>query len=545
MIVDGAKAVTEADPEVSEAVDFARYYARALGAGDTVDGCRLDPLGVVVVAPPWNFPLSIPAGGVLAALAAGNAVLLKPAPEAVLVGWHLAQSLWSAGIPGEVLQFVPCPDDDVGRGLITDPRVDGVILTGSVETARRFLEWRPDLRLFAETSGKNAIIVTALADRDQAVRDLVRSAFGHNGQKCSAASLAICEAEVYDDPVFRRQLRDAAASLAVGSAWEPASRITPLTQPPGAALQRALSSLDPGEEWLLEPRAMSREAPLWSPGIKLGVARGSFFHRTECFGPVLGLMRAAHLDEAIDLANDQPFGLTSGIQSLDDREIARWVDRIEAGNLYVNRSITGAVVGRQPFGGWKASSVGGGAKAGGPNYVLQLCRVREATGLADAAASYGRAWREHFSPAHEPIPLLGERNVFRYRPCARVLVRAETASDAGREALDRVLLAARLCGVPAAVSLADGESPGDVPALVEDEDTLAARLAGIGCERLRALVPVSTPLRRAAHAAGIGVVDAPVSAAGRFELRHYLREQAVSRVVHRYGSVMQAEGGAA
>ena len=135
--------------------------------------------------------------------------------------------------------------------------------------------------------------------------------------------------------------------------------------------------------------------------------------------------------------------------------------------------------------------------------------------------------------------------MFRYRPCARVLVRAETASDAGREALDRVLLAARLCGVPAAVSLADGESPGDVPALVEDEDTLAARLAGIGCERLRALVPVSTPLRRAAHAAGIGVVDAPVSAAGRFELRHYLREQAVSRVVHRYGSVMQAEGGVA
>ncbi len=178
MIVDGAKTVAEADPEVSEAIDFARYYARALGAGDTVDGCRLTPLGVVVVAPPWNFPLSIPAGGVLAALAAGNAVLLKPAPEAVLVGWHLASALWEAGIPREALQFVPCPDDEIGRGLITDARVDAVILTGSVETARRFLGWRPDLRLFAETSGKNAIIVTALADRDQAVRDLVRAAFG-------------------------------------------------------------------------------------------------------------------------------------------------------------------------------------------------------------------------------------------------------------------------------------------------------------------------------------------------------------------------------
>ena len=263
----------------------------------------MEPLGVVVVTPPWNFPLSIPAGGVLAALAAGNAVVLKPAPEAVLVGWWLANCLWDAGVPRDVLQFLPCPDDEIGRGLVTDPRVGAVILTGSVETARLFLGWRPDLTLFAETSGKNAIIVTALADRDQAIRDLVRSAFGHNGQKCSAASLAICEAEVYDDPDFRRQLRDAAASLAVGSAWELTSRITPLTQPPGAALRRALTVLDEGEEWLLEPCPAGDNPQLWSPGIKLGVRPGSFFHRTECFGPVLGLMRAEDLDQAIALAN--------------------------------------------------------------------------------------------------------------------------------------------------------------------------------------------------------------------------------------------------
>ena len=550
MIVDGAKTVAEADPEVSEAIDFARYYARALGAGDTVDGCRLTPLGVVVVAPPWNFPLSIPAGGVLAALAAGNAVLLKPAPEAVLVGWHLASALWEAGIPREALQFVPCPDDEIGRGLITDARVDAVILTGSVETARRFLAWRPDLRLFAETSGKNAIIVTALADRDQAVRDLVRSAFGHNGQKCSAASLAICEAEVYDDPAFRRQLRDAAASLAVGSAWEEASRLTPLTQPPGAALQRALTTLDAGEEWLLEPRALSREAPLWSPGIKLGVRQGAFFHRTECFGPVLGLMRAADLDEAIELANDQPFGLTGGIQSLDDREIARWLERIEAGTLYVNRHITGAIVGRQPFGGWKASSVGPGAKAGGPNYVLQLCGARqvapsveEPAMLQAAADSYERAWREHFSQVYEPIRLIGERNVFRYRPCRRVLVRGEAATAAGRLALSLVLLATRTCGAPVTVSLSAGE-PGlwlgeerEVVAVTETEGELIARVGGEGVERLRALVALSRELRVAAHAAGIVVLDAPVVAAGRIELLHYVREQTVSHLVHRYGSV--------
>src|SRR6185436_11010806 len=213
---------------------------------------------------------------------------------------------------------------------------------------------------------------------DQAIRDLVRSAFGHDGQKCSAASLAVCEAEVYEDAAFRRQLRDAAESLPVGSAWEPASRITPLTQAPGEALRRALTTLEPGEEWLLEPRAVSASVPLWSPGIKLGVRPGSFFHLTECFGPVLGLMRAADLEEALALVDRIPFGLTSGIQSLDDREIARWLDRVAAGNLYVNRHITGAIVARQPFGGWKASVVGPGAKAGGPNYVAQLGRWRQA-----------------------------------------------------------------------------------------------------------------------------------------------------------------------
>jgi RHH-type proline utilization regulon transcriptional repressor/proline dehydrogenase/delta 1-pyrroline-5-carboxylate dehydrogenase len=578
MVLDGAKTVTEADAEVSEAVDFARYYARALreAAGELGD-CRMEPLGVVVVTPPWNFPLSIPAGGVLAALAAGNAVILKPAPEAVLVGWGLARCLWEAGIPREVLQFLPCPDDERGKALVTDPRVGGVVLTGSAETARLFLGWRPDLPLFAETSGKNAIIVTALADRDQAIRDLVRSAFGHNGQKCSAASLGICEAEVYDDPGFRRQLRDAAASLAVGSAWELTSRITPLTQAPGAALRRALTILDEGEEWLLEPRPSPDNPHLWSPGIKLGVRPGSFFHRTECFGPVLGLMRAAGLDEAIAFANGTPFGLTSGLHTLDDREVARWVDRLEAGNLYVNRPITGAIVGRQPFGGWKASSVGPGAKAGGPNYVLQLARWHQVTrpavdgealpepiavllerclaGLPDpegralaraSAASYARAWRDHFGREHDPSAVLGERNAFRYRPCGRVLVRGTAAQAVP---LAQVVLAARAAGVPLTVSLPPDSPPAPwlagcdgVELVVEAEAGLVERMARPGdAERLRTWAPLSTAARVAAGGVGLTVIDAPVVANGRLELRWYLREQAVSQVVHRYGSMNVAE----
>jgi RHH-type proline utilization regulon transcriptional repressor/proline dehydrogenase/delta 1-pyrroline-5-carboxylate dehydrogenase len=579
MIVDGAKIVTEADAEVSEAVDFARYYARTLReiAGELAD-CRPEPLGVVVVTPPWNFPLSIPAGGVLAALAAGNAVVLKPAPEAVLVGWWLVHCLWEAGVPRDVLQFLPCPDGEIGRGLVTDPRVGAVILTGSVETARLFLGWRPDLTLFAETSGKNALIITSLADRDQAIRDLVRSAFGHNGQKCSAASLAICEAEVYDDPDFRRQLRDAAASLDVGGAWALTSRITPLTQAPGAALHRALTLLDEGEEWLLEPRPAPDNPQLWSPGIRLGVRPGSFFHRTECFGPVLGLMRAEHLDEAIELANATSFGLTSGIQTLDDREIARWVERIEAGNLYVNRPLTGAIVGRQPFGGWKASSVGPGAKAGGPNYVLQLARWRQVTGpvveheslpgpiatllerclaeLSDvdacalvraSAASYARAWRDHFGREHDPSAIRGEENAFRYRPCRRVIARGATARPWAAAALARVVLAACVVGTPLTVTLSPDSSPwawlaewDGVEFVVEAEAGFVDRLAHPeDAERVRVWEPISTAARAAANGTGVTVIDAPVLANGRLELRWYLREQTVSRVLHRYGNVTE------
>ena len=579
MIVDGAKTVAEADPEVSEAIDFARYYARALDQVDDLRECGMEPLGVVVVAPPWNFPLSIPAGGVLAALAPGNGVILKPAPEAVLVGWHLAQALWDAGIPKAALAFLPCPDGDVGRGLITDPRVDAVILTGSVETARRFLAWRPDLTLFAETSGKNSMIVTALADRDQAIRDLVRSAFGHDGQKCSAASLAICEAEVYEDEIFRRQLRDAAASLPVGDAWDPSSRITPLTQPPGDALRRALTTLDEGEEWLLEPRLLRGDERLWSPGIKLGVRRASFFHRTECFGPVLGLMRAEDLDEAIALADDTPFGLTSGIQSLDDREVDRWVERIQAGNLYVNRPTTGAIVGRQPFGGWKASSVGPGAKAGGPNYALQLARWRQvslpagdaecsprvaealthclalmggdaeaAAVLRASAASYAAAWRGHFGREHDPSALLGEDNVFRYRPCRGIIARGAGSPPAQRLALLQALLAALTADAPLTLSLPRGEpwpwleEHAGMTAVIESEAQLTERLRSGTFERLRVLAPVSLDVRAAAHQAGVAVIDAPAVATGRLELRWYLREQTVSRVRHRYGNVIEPAG---
>ena len=529
---EGKKAPAEADAEVSEAIDFARYYA---DHATVPAGLTARPLGTIVVTPPWNFPFAIPCGGALAALAAGNRVILKPAPETVRIGWWLARQLWEAGIPRDALQFVACSDGETGRRLIEDDRTSAVILTGAWETANKFRDWRPALPLFAETSGKNALVVSAMADRELAAKDLVRSAFGHAGQKCSAASLGILEREVYEDPVFRRQLRDAARSLAVGPSGDPASIVTPLVQAPNERLLRALTRLDDGEEWLLEPRASSEDPCLWSPGIRLGVRPGSWFHRTECFGPVLGLMCADNLEEAIAWQNDVPFGLTAGLHSLDESEIAFWKGRAEAGNLYINRGITGAIVRRQPFGGWKRSGIGPGAKAGGPNYVNQFRILTDAGDEGEQAVEldYRRNWETHFAVAHDPTGLACESNEFRYRPCHGVILRLsgrDTRADERAES--RARLAARIGGVRLVVSRAGEESEADLVARLPD---LAA---GEGLEFLRTSGdPPGDELLRAAFACDLNWIDAPFVDAGRIELTRWTREQSVSETRHRYGNI--------
>ena len=525
MVHDGKKAAWEADTEICEAIDFARYYAEFRPA----PALRMSALGLVAVTPPWNFPYAIPCSGVLAALMAGNAVVLKPAPETAATAWRLAQQLWSAGVPREILCFLPIDEAAAGRALITDLRVAALVLTGACQTARLFLDWRPSLRLFAETSGKNSLIITSQADRDLAVKDLVKSAFGHAGQKCSAASLAILEAEVYDDPAFRAQLLDTASSLPVGAATDPASVVTPLIRPPGEALLRALTTLDKGEEWLLPPRQVGSDPCLWSPGIKLGVQRGSWFQRTECFGPVLGLVRARDLDDAIAIQNDNAFGLTAGLHSLDEEEIARWRDRVAAGNAYINRAITGAIVQRQPFGGWKGSSFGPGAKAGGPNYVAQFARFKEAGAASD---TFQRWWQDYFSRTHDPSGLRCESNIFRYRPCRGVVLRLD---DGDTTSLERARKAAQICGARLHVSLAAQET----------EESLAARLPALAAEAefLRTVKPPSDALLRAAYEAGLNWIDAPLLSDGRHELTRWLREQSISETRHRYGLLMDKQEG--
>lgn len=531
MVHEGGKTVAQADPEVCEAIDFARYYAEQ-AVGLHANGARFTPLGVMAVIPPWNFPVAIPAGGVLASLAARNSVIFKPAPETPRCAEIVAECCWAAGVPGDVLQYVRAPENEVGRHLVT--HADGVILTGGSATAQLFRSWKPDLRLFAETSGKNAMVITPNADLDLAVRDLVASAFGHAGQKCSAASLAICVGDVYDSDRFRRQLRDAVESLVVGPADDLRTTVNGLIGPPGDDLTRALTHLDPGEEWLVAPQQIDERT--WRPGVRLGVAEGSWFHRTECFGPVLGILRADDLDHAIRIQNSSTFGLTGGLQSLDPDEIAEWKDRVEVGNAYVNRGITGAIVQRQPFGGWKASSVGPGAKAGGPGYVMQLgtweptsspSTTEPGAWLSEAETDDRRWWQDHYGRVHDPTGLFCESNELRYRPLPAVGLRVDRGTPT--EHVERVRSAARRCGVPVIESWQAQES----------DEEFAARLETLDVVRVRMLGRVGDRVREVANRRNIHLIDDPVTTSGRVELRHYLREQAVSETLHRFGNLVR------
>ncbi len=566
---EAGKTVAEADPEITEAIDFGHYYARSAVLLEQVPGATFqvgtpgavgDDAGVTLVTPPWNFPVAIPVGGVLAALAAGSAVLAKPASptprcfEVAIEAIHdgLADAAHVTGLTAEqnrdLVQFVRPGDRARGKQLVTHEGVARVILTGSIETAELFASWVPTRPVLAETSGKNAIVVTPSADPDLAVADLVRSAFGHAGQKCSAASLAILVGSVGDPKSkvgerFRRQLVDAVRSLKVGPATELSTVMGPLTEAAEGKLERALTTLEPGERWLVEPRRLDAEAEaagldpqrLWTPGLRDGVRPGSFFHLTEVFGPVLGLMHAKDLDEAIELQNQVAFGLTAGLHSLDADEIAAWKDKVEAGNLYINRHITGAIVQRQPFGGWKASSVGPGAKAGGPHYVAQLgvwsddaavpSRTEDPQGwLSWAKHDDARAWAA-LSQGVDPTGLASEENTFRVRPLPSVTVRV--GEGALPVEVERVLAAAKVAGARADV----------VDVAAQSHEAFAAAVAnGEVTGRIRVIGEVPGLHEAAAkHPGQVTLLDAPVVASGERELLVFVREQAVSRTRHRYG----------
>jgi RHH-type proline utilization regulon transcriptional repressor/proline dehydrogenase/delta 1-pyrroline-5-carboxylate dehydrogenase len=575
------KTLDQGDPEVSEAIDFAHYYAQLGLELEHVEGATFVPSKLTVITPPWNFPVAIPAGSTLSALAAGSAVIIKPARQAARSGAVMVEALWEAGVPREVLQLVQLSERDLGTELVSHPSVDRLILTGGYETAELFRSFRKDLPLMAETSGKNAVIVTPHADLDLAAKDVAASAFGHAGQKCSAASLVILVGSAAESKRFHNQLIDAARSLKVGYPNDPQTQMGPVIEKATGKLLRGLTVLGEGENWVLEPKQLDDSGKLWSPGVRSGVKRGSEFHLTEYFGPILGVMTAATLEEAVSMVNDTDFGLTSGLHSLDSGEMDYWLKNIQAGNLYINRGITGAIVQRQPFGGWKKSAIGAGTKAGGPNYLVGMGSWEDApvaasgvlgagaSALFDAARSTdineadlawleaalvsdNKVWINEFNTSKDVSGLHAERNVFRYRALP-VTVRYENATSAhGIAELIRVIGAGITAGsritvsssveVPAAIRTVLAQS--SVTVVVEDAQAFGTRAARLAAKtgpdsgsRIRLIGGSIIDVAEATNGKpDVAIYANNVVSAGRVEMLTFLHEQAISITAHRFGT---------
>ena len=560
------KPFTEGDIEVSEATDFCRYYPISMKVFDDLSTISYRPKGIVLVIPPWNFPLAIPVGGVVASLAGGNTVILKPATYALPIAWQFAQCFWNAGVPKDALQVVSPAERSALNYLTAHPSVKHVILTGGTDTAFRLLENSPRTPLSAETGGKNAIIITGNADQDHAILNAVSSAFSNAGQKCSACSLLLVDKKTYEDATFQSKLKDAVTSLRTGSVWDTMNYVGPMIDNHNEKLLHAIEHLEEGESWLVAPEFVDEKKYILRPTVKWGVKPSGYAFKNELFAPLLSVVCVDDLKQGIAYANSSEYGLTAGLQSLNEEEQAYWKNNIEAGNLYINRGITGAIVRRQPFGGMKRSAFGGGIKAGGPNYVScfveftekPILEAEHTTALSNwvsdeqdkdrvnfAFSNYRKIWEEEFSQEKDVCHIYGEENRFRYLPLKSMGFRVQETDNPADILL--VMIAANTAKTALSISIS-GNNPN-----LEIFQKAADTLAGIKIviqdeggfiedmeqyERIRTVSPkVSDALYQQAAKLGKYIADRKPLVEGRIELLHYLKEQSIAYEYHRYGSI--------
>lgn len=379
----------EADADVAEAIDFCRYYAQDMRRLDAPQ--RFDvpgeenhyfyrPRGVAVVIAPWNFPLAILTGMTAAAMVAGNTVVMKPAEQSSVTAAKLMQIIHAAGVPDGVVSFVPGIGEDIGPALVGSPDVDVIAFTGSRTVglainelaATSHAQQKSVKHVLAEMGGKNAIIVDSDADLDEAVLGVMHSAFGYAGQKCSACSRVIILADAYEE--FLKRLIDATKALTIGEPEHAGTDIGPVID--AEAYERIRATIEAGQQearMLLggeAPPELAAQGFFILPHIFVDAPPDGQLAQEEIFGPVLVAFKAKDLSEALALANNTPYALTGGCYSRSPANLKRVRQELQVGNLYLNRGCTGALVARQPFGGFKLSGIG--SKAGGPDYLHQF-----------------------------------------------------------------------------------------------------------------------------------------------------------------------------
>ena len=438
IVREGRKVWAEALADVDEAVDYLRFYARSAIHWYRVFGDRLQPVGVAAVIAPWNFPLAIPCGMTAAALAAGNAVLLKPAEQTPAIAAALTTLLHTAGVPSEVLIFVP-GSGQVGAALVADPRVDVVAFTGSWEVGAQIfyasarVPTRRLRRVIAETGSKNPIVVAASADLDTAIEGILRSAFGHAGQKCSACSRVLVDTRLAQ--MLAERFGQAARDLRLGRAEDPATQLNPVITPAEAARLRAATARATtevqatGGQVVVDATACTAIPDLVGPAIFLlrdGIDPAQVpSAKEELFGPIVHVIPYTTPAQAIQYANGVPYALTAGIFAQSSADVEFLARRLDAGNVYINRPITAARVGVEPFGGFKRS--GTGPKAGSDEYLLAFVDIAPGDPPTAAAVVENLLYEGRRALAPRPtVDIPGQLNRLVYdRPLGRGLVLAD------------------------------------------------------------------------------------------------------------------------
>lgn len=395
MVFEVAKDWRTADADTCEAIDFCRYYAREAvrlfepHLTQRVQGeqniLTYQPRGVSVVIAPWNFPLAILTGMSVASLVTGNTTVIKPAEQSSVMGALLAQGLLEAGFPQESFYFLPADGELFGPKLVTDPRVDMIVFTGSVNVGLSIIEsaakkpaenQRGVKRVVAEMGGKNALIIDDDADLDEAVIGAIHSAFGFQGQKCSALSRLLVHEKVYES--FVERFIEATKALHIGGPEDPKFHLGPvIDQEAQERIERTISESQKRLKTLYVAEQKPSEGFFVRPAVFEVESRDDSLFQNEIFGPVVAVKKIHSLEEGIEDMNSVRFALTGGLYSRNPSNIEKVKREADVGNLYINRGITGAVVQRQPFGGFKLSGVG--SKAGGPDYLLQFVEPRTIT----------------------------------------------------------------------------------------------------------------------------------------------------------------------
>lgn len=584
------------DAEINGAVDAARYLGQLATGLGAVRGAEFHPDALALVVSEAGVPLDERAEALLAVLAAGSAAIWVVAPSVQHSSRVLLEEWLAAGLPEGLVTLLP-GDTAVAARLAVDVRVDRAIVLGCRDTAEALVRRRPDLRVAGRFRALGSTLIAPSADASEAVRDAVRSAFGAGHASAELARALVLLGSAARSTRLREQLADAVRALRVGDSARPGDQdplifdVGPLPEPASGAGLRALTELQPGEEWLVEPEQLDEAGRLWQPGVRLGVKRDATFWADAVGMPVIGVITARTVDEAIALQSELGCGSVAAIHASDETEIVPWLERVRAATLVVGRPTTGARIERLPGGGWDRAGMGAQPLAGGPNRLVTLgsWRLREGTPSATlhlrgldpevqiliesvqpeidyerfdhvrrAALSDALTWRATLGGLHDAIGLGIERNVLRHWPVATHVRLAEGGELAD---LARVLVAAFTVSAPVTVSagavlpaaLTEFLARQGVAVSLERDEAWLERIAVMGptaddtgaelASRVRLIGGDRT--RAAEWMGGLAQVTLwadPVTMAGPVELLAFVREQAVSVRAHRHGLASPVPG---